>query len=220
MLDQQQHLQQAHAQLLYIGAESLFGLVDAEVRRRLDAIGDAVIQFVKRYQGSDRLMLTGPQRTADGGEHGPFAHGGMTSGEHVVAAHLPQHVLEQFEFIVHERIRCDEIVLAVCLVITEFRSLTSEFEHGAQVRVLLIPQLVHHRLIFRFLGQQALLNDLHHVGAVELQLDGEPALDLRKIIALLLGPIANNGIHVFLGSDHHPCTPVGLDGKILGDGLQ
>ena len=32
MLDQQQHLQQAHAQLLYIGAESLFGLVDAEVR--------------------------------------------------------------------------------------------------------------------------------------------------------------------------------------------
>ena len=144
----------------------------------------------------------------------------MASGEHVVPAHFPQHVLEQLELIVHKRIRCDEIVLAVCLVITEFRSLTSEFEHGAQVRVLLIPQLVHHRLIFRFLGQQALLNDLHHVGAVELQLDGEPALDLRKIIALLLGPIANNGIHVFLGSDHHPCTPVGLDGKILGDGLQ
>ena len=32
MLNQQQHLQQAHTQLLYIGAESLFGLVDAEVR--------------------------------------------------------------------------------------------------------------------------------------------------------------------------------------------
>ena len=144
----------------------------------------------------------------------------MAPGEHVVAAHLPQHVLEQFEFIVHERIRRDEIVLAVCLVITEFRSLTSEFEHGAQVRVLLIPQLVHHRLIFRFLGQQALLNDLHHVGAVELQLDGEPALDLRKVIALLLGPITDDGIHVFLRGDHYPCTPVGLDGKILGNGLQ
>ena len=32
MLDQQQHLQQAYAQLLYIGAKSLFSLVDAEVR--------------------------------------------------------------------------------------------------------------------------------------------------------------------------------------------
>ena len=186
----------------------------------MDGVGNAVVQFVERHQGPDHLILAGPQRAADGGKHGPFTHRCVASGEHVVPAHFPQHVLEQLELIVHKRIRCDEIVLAVCLAITEFRSLTSEFEHGAQVRVLLIPQLVHHRLIFRFLGQQALLNDLHHVGAVELQLDGEPTLDLRKIIALLLGPIANNGIHVFLGSDHHPCTPVGLDGKILGDGLQ
>ena len=186
----------------------------------MDGVGNTVVQFVERHQGPDHLILAGPQRATDGGEHGPFTHGGMTSGEHVVPAHLPQHVLEQFELIVHKRIRRDEIVFAVRFVTAEFRSLTSEFEHGAQVRVLLIPQLVHHRLIFRFLGQQALLNDFHHVGAVELQLDGEPALDLRKIIALLLGPIADDSIHVFLGSDHHPCTPVGLDGKILGDGLQ
>ena len=37
---------------------------------------------------------------------------------------------------------------------------------------------------------------------------------------MLLGPIADDGVHVFLGGDHHPCTPIGLDGKVLGDGLQ
>ena len=47
-------------------------------------------------------------------------------GRHVVPADFPQHVLKELELIVHKRIRCDEIVFAVCLVITEFRSLTSE----------------------------------------------------------------------------------------------
>ena len=110
----------------------------------MDGVGDAIIQFVERHQTSDRLILAGSQRATDGGKHGPFAHGCVAPGEHVVSAHFPQHVLEQLEFVVHERVRCDEIVFAVRLVAAEFRSLAREFEHSTQVRVLLIPQLVHH----------------------------------------------------------------------------
>ena len=45
-------------------------------------------------------------------------------------------------------------------------------------------------------------------------------MNLREVVALLLGSVADDGVHVFLGCDHHPCTPVGLDGKIFSNGLQ
>ena len=79
MLDEQQHLQQAYAQFPHIGVKVPFGLVNAEVRSRLNGVGNAVIESVERHQFADRLVFAGTQGAADGGQHGTFTHGRMTT---------------------------------------------------------------------------------------------------------------------------------------------
>jgi hypothetical protein len=70
------------------------------------------------------------------------------------------------------------------------------------------------------LSQQALLDDLGHVGAGELHPVGKAGLDLGEVVALLLAHLAEDRVHVLLGGDDDPCAAIALGGQAFGDRLQ
>ena len=68
--------------------------------------------------------------------------------------------------------------------------------------------------------EQALLDDLGHVGAGELEAVGKAGLDFGEVVALLLAHVAQHGVHVFLGGDDDPGPALAFGGQAFGHRLQ
>ena len=215
VLHEEQGLEETDRELVL---QIAFSDIDGALRRRLQRRTYAGEHLVEGRQRADLDVADLFRDLLDHAQHGPFPDGTVAALEHVVVRDPLDRGLEQGELVGDERVGAHEVrpvgVVAVRL------GAVDEVEQGLEVRGLGVVDPLQFRLTGGVLLQQAFADDLFHVGAGELHLGGEPGLDLGEVVALLLGAVPHDLVHVLLGGDEHPRPSLALRVQGLGDRLQ
>ena len=173
---------------------------------------------VKSGQRTDLDITDVLGNLLDDTEHGAFTDGTVAALENVVVGDSLDRGLKQRELVAHERVRSHEMGL-VSEVPIGFRAV-GEVEQGLEIRRLLCVDGFERRSALVVLLQQAFADDLLHVRGCELDPGLEPGLNFREVIALPLGTVSDDLVHVLLRGHEHPSTPTALRVQRLGDRLK
>ena len=173
---------------------------------------------VKSGQRADRDITDVLGNLLDDTEHGTFTDGTVAALENVVVGDSLDRGLKQRELVAHERVGSHEMGLVGEIPIG-FRAV-GEIEQGLEIRRLLCVDGFERRSALVVLFQQAFADDLFHVRGCELDPGLEPGLNLREVIALPLGAVSDDLVHVLLRGHEHPSTPTALRVQRLGDRLK
>ena len=154
----------------------------------------------------------------DHAEHGSLADRAVAALEGVVVRDALDRGLEQRELVADERVGPNEVGLVgvVAVGLGPVDEVEQRLEVGMLVRVD-AAQCGRARVV---LLEQALADDFLDVRAGELQARLEAGLDLGEVVALLLGAVADDLLHVLLRGHEHPRAARALGVERLGDGLQ
>ena len=215
VLDEEERLEQADRELV---VEVALGDVDGALRRGLQRGADAGEHVVEGRQRADLDVADVLGDLLDDAEHRPLADRTVAALEDVVVGDALDRRLEQRELVADERVGADEVLL-VGVVAVGLRAV-DEVEQRLEVRRLLGVDRLERRGTGVVLVEQALADDLLDVGAGELHAGLEAGLDLGEVVALLLGAVADDLVHVLLRGHEHPRPSGALGVEALGDRLE
>jgi hypothetical protein len=196
----------------------VFRLENGALNVRLHHRADALEHQVERGQLPDWSFAYLYCNLLEDAQHRALPHRAVLAFEGVVLGQVLDRRLEQWKLVRDERVAVDEVV-AILEVAVGLGSVGKP-EQGFEVvhlRVVGVGQLRNAVFILR---KQAFLDDLGDVGTGQLHPVSEACLNFRKVIALLLGHLPDDRVHVLLRRDNDPGPATGLGCKALGDGLE
>ena len=213
--DQEQGLEEPGVEGLQLVVA--LGVVDGGLDHAFEEALDGRVEAIHGHQHAHRLGAELHGGGLEGVEHGALAAGQVQAGDPMAADGL-EDLLHQLELVGREGVDVGEVLgvgigLEGHADVAEAELVLEDVGAGAVERGQLGPGGVG-------LGQQTLLDDLVDVAAGQGQPGLEAALNLGKVVGLAGAHLAEDGVDVLLGGDHHPGAPAAGGAEVLGDGLE
>lgn len=193
------------------------GLVDGGFDDAFEEALDGGVKAVEGHQDADGFALKLDGGGLEGVEHGALAAGQVQAGDAVAADGL-EDLLHQLELVRGEGVNGGKV-------------------GGAGVGFEGHADIAKAELVFEDVGlgvveglqclagglglaQEALLDDLVHIGAGQGEAGLEAALDLGEVVGAAGAHFAEDGVDVLLGGNDHPGPAAAEGAEIFGDGLE
>ena len=126
--------------------------------------------------------------------------------------------LEQRELVRDKRVAVNEVILIPKVRVGQ--GTVRKVKQSLEIVVLHTIDVRQQPSAFCAFLQQALLNDLLHVGTGQFHAVGKSRLNLGKIVTQPFAHFAHNHLHVFLGGHDDPRATSALGGKTFGNSLK